>query len=61
MFIFYKNCHILFFVSSQNLIIYKFTGLYSILEELSLYLNFKITFADSADSLNQKVKKLNNF
>ena len=48
-------------MSIQNLIIYKFTGLYRILEELSLDLNFKITFADSADSLNQKVKNLNNF
>ena len=48
-------------MSIQNLIIYKFTGLYRILEELSFDLNFKITFADNVDSLNQKVKNLNNF
>ena len=45
----------------QNLIIYKFTSLYQILEELSLDLNFKITFVDSEDSLNDKIKNLNNY
>ena len=45
----------------QNLIIYKFTSLYHILEELSLDLNFKITFADSKISLNEKVKNHNNY
>ena len=45
----------------QNLIIYKFNELYHILEELGLDLNFKITFADSEKSLNEKVKNLNNY
>ena len=61
MFIFYKNCHILTLVSSQNIIIYKFTGLYQILEELDLDLNFNIIFVDSEDFLNEKVKDLNNY
>ena len=61
MFIFYKNCHILFFVSTQNLIIYKLIELYHILEELGLDLNFKISFADSQNSLNEKVKDLDNY
>tara|TARA_X000000368_G_scaffold362271_1_gene306878 strand:+ start:262 stop:864 length:603 start_codon:yes stop_codon:yes gene_type:complete len=59
-FIFNKNYHILFFVSTQNLIIYKFNELYHILEELGLDLNFKITFVDSENSLNEKVKNLDN-
>ena len=46
---------------TQNLIIYKFKELYHILEELGLDLNFKITFADSEKSLNEKVKNLNNY
>ena len=45
----------------QNLIIYKFTPLYHILEELSLDLNFKIIFVDSESSLNDEVKNLNNY
>ena len=45
----------------QNLIIYKFTSLYHILEELSLNLNFKIIFVDSESSLNDEVKNLNNY
>ena len=61
MFIFNKNCHILFFVSTQNLIIYKFNELYQILDELDLNLNFKIFFADNEVSLNEKVKNLNNY
>jgi len=61
MFIFYNNCHIVFFVNIQNLIIYKFTLLYHILEELSLDLNFKIIFVDSESSLNNLVKNLNNY
>ena len=47
-------------MSNQNLIIYKFSRLYHILEELSLDLNFNITFANSENSLNEKVKNLNN-
>ena len=45
----------------QSLIIYKFTSLYHILEELALDLNFDISFVDSEDSLNNKVKNLNNY
>tara|TARA_B100000161_G_scaffold249305_1_gene206776 strand:- start:366 stop:968 length:603 start_codon:yes stop_codon:yes gene_type:complete len=60
-FIFYKNCHILFVVSVQNLIIYKFNSLYYILEELGPDLNFKIIYVDSDNSLNFKLKDLNNY
>ncbi len=45
----------------QNLIIYKFTPLYRILEELGLDLNFKITFMDSENSLKDKAKNINNY
>ena len=45
----------------QNLIIYKFTSLYHILEELSLDLNFQITSVDSQSSLNDQIKNLNNY
>jgi hypothetical protein len=48
-------------VSTQNLIIYKFTALYHILEELGLDFNFKISFTDSEKSLKDKVNKLNNY
>jgi hypothetical protein len=48
-------------VSLQNLIIYKFTSLYRILEELDLDLNFKISFVDSEKSLKDKVKDLSNY
>jgi hypothetical protein len=48
-------------VSTQYLIIYKFTTLFQILEELGVDLNFKITFVDSEKSLNDKVKNLNNY
>ena len=44
----------------QNLIIYKFNSLYHIFEELDLDLNFKIFFADSENSLFDKVNKLDN-
>ena len=47
-------------MSSQNLIIYKFPTLYHILDELELDLNFKIIFVDNENSLNDKIKKLNN-
>ena len=40
---------------TQNLIIYKFNSLYHILKELGLDLNFKITFADTKNSLKDKV------
>ena len=45
----------------QNLIIYKFSNLYHILEELSLDLNFNIFFADNEDNLNNKISSLNNY
>ena len=50
-----------FFVSLQNLIIYNFTSLYQILEELGSDINFKITLADSEKSLNDNVNNLNNY
>ena len=48
-------------MSTQNLIIYKFTTLYLILEELGLDINFKTSFVDSKKSLNNKVKNLSNY
>ena len=48
-------------VSNQNLVIYKFTSLYHILEELHLDLNFKIIFVDSENSLNNQIKNLKNY
>ena len=48
-------------MSVQNLIIYKFTPLYHILEELGSDLNFKITFVDSDNSLKDKIKNLNYY
>jgi len=48
-------------VSTKYLIIYKFTSLFQILEELGLDLNFKIMFVDSDKSLKEKVKNLNNY
>jgi hypothetical protein len=48
-------------VTSQNLIIYKFTELYQILDELRLDLNFNIIFVNDESSLNEKTKKLHNY
>ncbi|MDC2998030.1 winged helix-turn-helix domain-containing protein [Candidatus Pelagibacter sp.] len=48
-------------MNAQNLIIYKLNTLYHILEELSSDLNFNIIFADSQNSLNNKVKNLNSY
>jgi len=48
-------------VSTQNLIIYKFTSLYHILEELGLDLNFKLSFADNENSLKDKIKNQSNY
>jgi len=45
----------------QNLIIYKFTSLYHILDELDSDLNFKIISVDSKISLNEKLKNLKNY
>ena len=46
---------------TQNLIIYKFSQLYHILEEIKLDLNFKILFADNENILNDTIKNLNNY
>ena len=43
---------------SQSLIIYKFSSLYQILEELNLNLNFKIINLDDENLLNEKIKNL---
>ena len=48
-------------VSIQNLIIYKFSSLYHILEELSLDLNFKIINYDEENFMNDKLKGLNTY
>ena len=48
-------------MSSQNIIIYKFKGLYQILEELGPDLNFNIAFVDREDLLNEKVKNLSTY
>ena len=48
-------------MSNQNLIIYKFTGLYQIFEELEVDLNFNIIFADNEMILKEKIKHLNNY
>jgi hypothetical protein len=48
-------------VSEQNLIIYKFNSLYHILEELELNLNFKVTFVESENSLNNMITNLTNY
>ena len=48
-------------MSIQNLIIYKFTPLYQILEEIDLNLNFKITSADSENSLKDRTKETDNY
>ena len=48
-------------MSNQNLVIYKFTSLYRILEELHLDLNFKLLFVDSENSLNNQIKNLKNY
>jgi len=48
-------------VSIQNLIIYKFSSLYQILEEISSDLNFNITFVGNENSLNDKIKNFNHY
>ena len=48
-------------MSTQNLIIYKFNGLYQILEELGLDLNFKIISVGDEESLNERIKKIHNY
>ena len=48
-------------MSSQNIIIYKFTELYQILEELETDLNLNLAFEDRENLLNERVKNLNNY
>ena len=48
-------------MSSQSLIIYKFSSLYRILEELCLDLNFKIIYLEAENLLNDKIKSLDNY
>ena len=48
-------------MSSQNIIIYKFTELYQILEELGTDLNLNLAFEDRENLLNERVKNLNNY
>ena len=48
-------------MSNQNLIIFKFIPLYDILEELSLDLNYNISLIGDENSLNQELKKHNNY
>ena len=45
----------------QNLLIYKFNSLYHILDEIDFDFNFKINFVDNENSLNEKIKSLNNY
>ena len=45
----------------QNLIIYKSTSLFHILEEIGLDLNFKISLVESENSLKDKIKNLSNY
>ena len=47
-------------MNTQNLIIYKITSLYHILEELGLDLNFNIIYVNSEKSLKDKVKNHSN-
>ena len=46
---------------SKNIIIYKFAGLYQILEELGADLTFNVAYEDREDFLNERVKNLNNY
>ena len=48
-------------MSDQNLIIFKFNSLYHILEELDLDFNFKLILLESENSLNEKIKSLDNY
>ena len=48
-------------MTNQILIIYKFSELYHIFEELSLDLNFTITFVENERSLNEKIENFKNY
>ena len=45
----------------QNLLIYKCNSLYHILEEVDFDFNLKINFVDNENSLNKKIKNLDNY
>ena len=45
----------------RNLIVYKFSKLYHIFEEIRLDLNFNILFADNENILNDNARSLNNY
>ena len=46
---------------TQNLIVYKFSKLYHILDEVRLDLNLKISFVDDENILKDTIKNLNNY
>ena len=46
---------------TQNLIVYKFSKLYHILDELRSNLKLNILFADNENILNNTIKNLNNY
>ena len=48
-------------MNNQYLVIYKFNALFQILEELDLDLNFEIIQETNQNSLNNKIKNLNNY
>ena len=48
-------------MSVQNLIIYKFKGLYQILDELNSDLNINVISLNNEKSLKEKIKHLNSF
>ena len=48
-------------MSSQTLIVYKFSVLFHILEEISLDLNFKVINIEDEKLLNSKIESLNNY
>ena len=60
--LFFKEIVIfLFIMSNQKIIIYKFTELYQILEELSLELNYKIIQILDEKSFKDQLNSLSNF
>ena len=48
-------------MSTQNLLIYKYTPLYHILEEISLDLNFNIFFVDNEKLLKDKINSFKHY
>ena len=45
----------------QILLIYKHNALYHIFDEIDFDFNFKVNFVDNENSLNKKIKNLNNY